>query len=430
MEGNSLTSEEIQNAIRVLNLATTIDLKLVTNLSAFDSLVSAAQKLMTREKSAKDRCLIRANRIQRAHKVNGRVGGVLPVVTLSQGEGSEESLLLKSRRCYICKEKFRKLHFFYDHLCQDCGGFNYTKRLQTTELDGFNALVTGGRIKIGFEIVLKLLRAGARVTATTRFPDDAIKRYKAVDDWKLWNKRLTIRQLDLLDIQKVIEFCRAVADDPLHILINNAAQTIARPSGFYHDLIQPETKALVPSLTFGDTWNDHVFFPKDALDENGIQVDYRPHNTWIMKLEETPFAELLQVTVVNYIAPYVMLRELHSALSRAKPRSFVVNVSAMEGNYLCHKTGFHAHTNAAKAAMNMLTRTIGRVWADQGIYVTSVDTGWITNEYPIKRDDSDDKFHPPLDEVDGAARVLDPIFAAGEKPSFGVFLKDYKPRSW
>ena len=147
--------------------------------------------------------------------------------------------------------------------------------------------------------------------------------------------------------------------------------------------------------------------------------------TWQTKLDrdwETPRLTVGQI--------WVLRKSLTPVLARAEPRALVVNVTAMEGNYRCHKTGYHVHTNGAKAALNMITRTVGRLWADQHIYVTSVDTGWVTNEYPTNPGDQEDKFHPPLDEVDGAARVLDPIFNAGGKPSYGVFLKDYKQRAW
>ena len=420
---------EVIAAIAVLNKACDIDVydSVKPLQNALGGLVTAARRLVQREDTAKNGCIIRVTRVKKAHKKNGRVGGMLLPVKVDSSDAKET--LLNPQRCYVCKEFYYKLHFFYDSMCLKCAFFNYAKRMQTGDLRGKRAIVTGGRIKIGFQIALKLLRAGATVVVTTRFPRDALKLYKQQDDWNDWETRLTIYQLDFLNGRKLLMFCQKMASEPLHILINNAAQTIARPDSFYHDLLKSEGDK--PSLDLNRLeGDDRQYFPSGQVDENGIQVDLRPKNTWDTRLEETPFKELLDVTAINYIGPYVLMKQLHPALLRAEPRSFVVNVSAMEGNYRCHKTGYHAHTNGAKAALNMLTRTVGRVWADQEIYVTSVDTGWITNEYPIKPGDSPNRYHPPLDEVDGAARVLDPIFAAGETPSYGVFLKDYKQRFW
>ncbi|HLO47279.1 MAG TPA: SDR family NAD(P)-dependent oxidoreductase, partial [Kamptonema sp.] len=85
--------------------------------------------------------------------------------------------------CYICKNIYTKIHFFYHSLCPKCAEFNYQKRYQRTNLNGRIALVTGGRIKIGYQIVLRLLRDGARAIVTTRFPGDCAHRYSLEPDF-------------------------------------------------------------------------------------------------------------------------------------------------------------------------------------------------------------------------------------------------------
>ena len=89
----------------------------------------------------------------------------------------------------------------------------------------------------------------------------------------------------------------------------------------------------------------------------------------------------------------------------------------------------------AKAALNMLTRTSAADYARDGIHMNSVDTGWVSDEDPAalaQKKREEHGFHPPLDIVDGAARICDPIFSgleSGEHVS-GVFFKDYRPTEW
>jgi hypothetical protein len=82
-----------------------------------------------------------------------------------------------------------------------------------------------------------------------------------------------------------------------------------------------------------------------------------------------------------------------------------------------------------------MTLTSARDYARNGIYMNAVDTGWVTDEDPAAlsaRKQEEHDFQPPLDIVDGAARVCDPFFSGiltGEH-SWGNFLKDYLPTSW
>ncbi len=404
--------------------------------------------------------------------------------------------LKKPKTCYVCKADFMRLHHFYDALCPECAELNYEKRFQTADLSGRVALVTGARVKIGFHTALKILRAGARVIATTRFPNDAARRYAMEADYPEWKDRLEVHGLDLRHAPSVELFARYVehSHDRLDILVNNACQTVRRPPGFYEHLlafealahedlpreIQPllathrdcvralESPTALPPATGVDatglsTWQgggsgigvresarlsqvryayDDAerrpdLFPEGHTDVDLQQVDLRTQNSWRLTLAEVPTPEMIEVQLVNAVAPFILCSRLKPLMMRVPSRDkHIVNVSAMEGIFSRGtKTDRHPHTNMAKAALNMLTLTSARDYVNDGIHMNAVDTGWVTDEDPAlhatrKRDELD--FQPPLDIVDGAARLCDPFFnglLTGEHV-WGKFLKDYKPSAW
>lgn len=367
--------------------------------------------------------------------------------------------------CYICKARFREVHFHYHLLCPACADFNYRKRLQRADLTGRVALVTGGRIKIGFQIVLRLLRDGARVIATSRFPADAARRFAEVPDFADWCDRLTLYGLDLRRLPEVETFAeRILATEPsLDILINNAAQTIRRPAAFYRHLLDGEDAAAIRTLPAevqnllsehaparlldapaGPTAPENAlaesetYFPAGVFDADGQAADLRPVNSWTLRLDEIPMVEMVETQLVGFIAPFILNSRLKPLFLRSPfPRRFIVNVSAMEGQFNREsKTPRHPHTNMAKAAMNMMTRTSAADYAEDGIFMNSVDTGWVTDENPhpkLRRMRTELGFYAPLDVVDGMARVYDPIargITAPETPPFGHFLKNYGPFPW
>jgi NAD(P)-dependent dehydrogenase (short-subunit alcohol dehydrogenase family) len=381
-------------------------------------------------------------------------------------------ILNRARGCYICKVRYVEVDAFYHQLCPACAAVNRARRDARTDLTGRRALLTGGRAKIGMYIALRLLRDGAHTTITTRFPSDAVRRFTAMEDSADWLHRLKIVGIDLRDPAQVIALADAVAaDGHLDILINNAAQTVRRSPGAYAHLVAAESAPLpegpLPEvMTLSGTVREHSkeltnlaehplnpsalaelaltrgsaalhrVAAGNAIDAGGLVPDLAPTNSWTHVVDEVDPLELLEVQLCNSTAPFLLISRLRASLAASPARrTYVVNVSAMEGQFARGNKGpGHPHTNMAKAALNMLTRTSAQEMFERDrILMTAVDTGWITDErpHPLKARLHEEGFHAPLDLVDGAARVYDPIVRgeAGEDV-FGVFLKDYRPAQW
>jgi NAD(P)-dependent dehydrogenase (short-subunit alcohol dehydrogenase family) len=422
------------------------------------------------------------------------------------GEGATDATgsgggprVITPRLCYVCKTHFQDIHFFYDQMCAPCAELNWQKRNATADLRGRVVMVTGARVKIGYQAAIKVLRAGAECVVATRFPVDAARRFAAEPDAAEWTERLHIYGIDLRHTPSVEALCEHLnATLPrLDGLINNACQTVRRPAGWYDHVVVGESAAWseVPTLArpflernralraaqlpaagpgasallaegaadpqvavadkiknvglwrsavlsqvpllAEDLERNTALFPAGRLDADLQQVDQRTFNSWRMTLAEVPTAELLEVHLVNAVAPFVLNARLKPLLARAGSRdAHIVNVSAMEGQfYRRWKTDRHPHTNMAKAALNMMTRTSAADYLRDGIHMNSVDTGWVTDEDPLvlaKRKVAVHSFHPPLDIVDGAARIVDPLFdgVTTGRHVWGVFLKDYRPAPW
>ncbi|KXS16165.1 NAD(P)-binding protein [Gonapodya prolifera JEL478] len=432
--------------------------------------------------------------------------------------------LNRPRPCYVCRTQYFELHGFYDLLCTECGDFNYAKRFTTVDMAGRVCVVTGGRVKIGYCIALRLLRMGASVIVTTRFPHDCVIRFAQETDYHHFSNRLFIISVDFRDITAVRHLAAHITQnfDRLDVLINNAAQTIRRPPKFYEHLLSiescplpqrlvdsaqisrifrssavplisnlppnsnPQTsESLVPCLAppiteqFEESpistsapllsWgtpaiadsvalsqahlirSDHTdctseIFPESQLDRDDQQVDLRSKNSWVLEVGQVSTVEYLECQVINSHAPWVLISDLLPLMERTQlpPNrdmscegstcdKYIINVSAAEGQFNRQKTSRHPHTNMAKAALNMLTRTSAAGLEKKHIYMCSVDTGWVTDERPAPQREKF-KWEVPLDEWDGAARVLDPVICGmsdGNGTQFsGVFLKNYKPTEW
>ncbi|MEU6881770.1 SDR family oxidoreductase [Streptomyces sp. NPDC046712] len=361
-----------------------------------------------------------------------------PLVALDQESPGE---FRRVRYCYVCKSSYRQVDAFYHRLCQSCAADNTARRALSTDLTGRRVLLTGGRVKIGFQLALMMLRDGAELLVTSRFPHDTLSRFRAAEGSERWLDRLTVVAIDLRDPRQVLGLCERLRAEgrPLDILVNNAAQTIRRPPESYALLAAGERKALpegvIPAPGY-ETGGDRV--PVVAglePDEAGLLPDLSAQNSWSVRLGDLDAAELLETQLVNALAPTLLCdRLLPLLLASPRPRRYIVNVSAVEGRFAVrNKTGGHPHTNMAKAALNMLTRTSAGELAEQGVHMCSVDTGWITDENPAPRKAriAAAGTRTPLDVVDGAARIYDPIVRgeAGE-PVSGVFLKDYREAAW
>jgi NAD(P)-dependent dehydrogenase (short-subunit alcohol dehydrogenase family) len=395
------------------------------------------------------------------------------------------------RRCYVCKQDYRRIHRFYDQMCPTCGDENEARRQATADLRGRVALVTGARVKIGYQAAILLLRAGCTVVACTRFPRDAAARYAREPDFEAWRDRLLVHGVDLRHTPSVEHLCHWLDRTlpRLDFQIHNACQTVRRPPGFYGHLLEEEHRpagTLPPALQHLLRSDEALraehdghrgaagltspallsqatsaadlllagagpaaleIFPKGVLDQDLQQVDLRTHNSWRLPLHEVPTVELLEVLLVNATAPFVMTARLKPLMVRsstpppgtatsADAARHVVLVSAMEGQfYRTLKTDRHPHTNMAKAALNMLVRTSAPVLRRDGIFMNAVDTGWVTDEDPAHiaaRKAEEHAFSPPLDIVDGAARIVAPIFdgfRTGDHQA-GHFYKDYRPAPW
>jgi NAD(P)-dependent dehydrogenase (short-subunit alcohol dehydrogenase family) len=498
-DGNSIDPADLDTVLRVLAAMDELDEEhpdFVAVRQATARMFKAVKKNRRLEKRAviadADRAVVAATATGAPDRIDDETRGI-PLATRVAAPIAGE--LIKSRACYICKQHYTQVDAFYHQLCPECAAFSHDKREARTDLSGKRALLTGGRAKIGMYIALRLLRDGAHTTITTRFPRDAARRFSSLPDAGDWLHRLCVVGIDLRDPAQVLGLAESVSKaGPLDILINNAAQTVRRSPGAYAPLAAAELEPLpdgpLPEmLTFGHTSDLHprMLLPASgnldtarvlsrgagdttpavdeiartrraddvaeqamtagssslermaagtAIDAGGLVPDELHINSWTQNVQHVEPLEMLEVQLANTTAPFLLISRLRPAMAASTARrKYVVNVSAMEGQFARRYKGpGHPHTNMAKAALNMLTRTsASEMLETDGILMTAVDTGWITDERPhhTKVRLAEEGFHAPLDLVDGAARVYDPI-VRGEAGDdiHGVFLKDYRPAAW
>src|SRR4051812_8601841 len=264
---------------------------------------------------------------------------------------------LEPQHCYVCKRQYTTIHHFYDQLCPECADINFRKRTELADLRGRVALLTGGRVKIGYQAGIKLLRSGAHLIVTTRFPRDCAARYAREPDFAEWSDRLEVFGLDLRHTPSVEAFCRHLLTTRgrLDFIVNNACQTVRRPPDFYRHMMEAENASVssmpaevrrllggyeglrgyhllpeaddaalqvarasdVAGLTHAAQLSQvpllpdeqraqKDLFPEGRLDQDLQQVDLRGRNSWRLLLAEVPTVELLEVQLVNAIAPFIL----------------------------------------------------------------------------------------------------------------------------
>ena len=424
---------------------------------------------------------------------------------LSDKNQNSEKQKVIFKNCYICKEKFglNNIHSFYGNLCKKCGDYNYSFRTMKLDFTGRIAIVTGGRVKIGYYIATKLLSYGAKVLITSRFPKDTLFKYQKDPEYEKWKNNLIIYPIDFRIFESTIKFVQFIRDNFPHvdILINNAAQTIRRTASYYKYLLPIETKDLSKEDDKKIIKNDFINLQKQLKEGESAQSrnpqstkkeiqnslislmdnkskEYQeilplsviasqirimeeksqPHvtvmggdgqpydfskgkNSWNFEFDEIPFQEFTEVQIINTWTPYYLCVKLKPLMMQSPfPDKYIVNVTSVEGIFNHYKRSSHVHTNMAKAALNMFTRTCGSYLKDIGIYMTCVDTGWVSpmNEMnglldKDKKNSYENEFmNVPLDELDGAMRVLHPIIEGIKNKNylFGILLKDYIKSPW
>ena len=429
-------------------------------------------------------------------------------------EKQKEKYICKT--CYICKQKLGidNINKFYGNLCKKCGDYNYSFRTMELDFKSRIAVVTGGRVKIGYYIVTKLLSYGCKVITTTRFPNDALIKFKEDPDYDIWKNNLIIYPIDFRIFQSTVKFVNYLKDNFTHIdfLINNAAQTVRRNTEYYEYLLPIELKKLKKEDDKKIIKNDYLELKKNVsedlirekseslseeqkneltknyeqkeilnslaaliknkdpnkeeilplsviasqikiMEENEqskiyiMGADGQPYdfskgkNSWNLELDEISFQEFTEVQIINAWTPFYLCAKLKPLMNKSPFKDkYIVNVTAVEGIFNHFKRTTHVHTNMAKAALNMLTRTCGKYLQKEEIYMTCVDTGWVShmNEMTKILDEENQEYaenemaNVPLDELDGAMRVLHPIIEGIKNKNYlyGILLKDYAKSNW
>lgn len=424
------SEQDWQACLRVLqNAARQPDA--VPELQAFKTLISGIYKTARRQ-HRHERAEERLAHDQALLKATGKVRG-------SASQLAAGARLLKPVYCYSCKTAYTELDVYYHRLCPPCAEEHRARRGQLPNLCGRYALVTGGRIKIGHAAALRLLRCGAEVWVTSRFPALAAVEFGKAADYLDWRDRLHFLGLDLLDLGGLEVLIARLYDElpQLDILINNAALTLWQPPAAKRFLQTQEAElqgtgipaavdlnALLPVPLSGESPHS----PQPALDGS--------HNSWLLELERVPAREMLEVTVINQVAPMMLCSQLKGLMLRSPhPLRWIVNVTAIEGQFSDSlKMTQHAHTNAAKAALNMITRTIAVAYAADGILVNAVDPGWVSVDQHAHKYDPHSPVPrqvPPLDGEDAAARILAPIHDAfAGQLHVGKLFKNYRICDW
>jgi len=453
MDNHNFSKEEWETCIKVLSELKNDPFNNPDNelFSGLIVKIHKAAKKLKRNKNTQERNQIDLDTLARSTISNLALNNKTTYSPGVKQTQHTDRVLNKSRHCYACNALYKHVHSFYSRMCPVCAQENYDHRFDAIDLRGRHVIITGGRVKLGYSTALKCLRNGAIVIVTTRFPGLALDQFKKEKDFKNWKDNLTLYGLDLRNLKAVETFVEYVKSnfESLDVLINNAAQTIKYTDTYYSPLVQQEEQEiarnidnvkLVPNTTsvFQETQiiTSNKTFEELGLNRFGQPIDNRLKTSWNSTLEEISMYELLEVNLINQISPYFLIKELTSWLKKSKfPQRFIINVTSSEGQFsYLNKTVYHPHTNMTKAALNMLTRTSAKAYEVDRIYMYAVDVGWISTgaKEELREKQFSKGYIPPLDSVDGAARIMHPIIEGiKEKPILvGVLLKNYKIEQW
>lgn len=354
----------------------------------------------------------------------------------------------KLYKCYSCKKFMDEKVWLerYVDFCLNCARFNLEKRELTANLSTVTAFVTGIRQKIGLQIALKLLRCGAHVVGTSRFPRASWLNYSKESDFEEWKDRLIIYQVDFVKMDQVIKMIQFVKTQDINIIINNACQTI-RPSPLYQKrinrleeilnmgmleysskqkqlLVQDPNLPIIPYQPYQET--ALIEIEKEIpLNHFGDvkDVDIKCQSSWWQNIDELEPGEILEANIINQIVPTLIVNQLKPVMQNPK---FIINVVAFEGKFNeVNKNAKHAHTNMCKAGLAMMIRTLSES-EDKDLHVYAVNPGFISGVNPQLD-------HYPLSAKDGASRILDPIiqyYKGTPLPKEWLHLWNYLPIEW
>lgn len=389
----------------------------------------------------------------------------------SRGPGKRR----KRRKCYMCHLLMSEPHEFYPSLCKPCGTFNLAESNLSLpgclNLDGKTALVTGGRVALGYATALRLLRCGARVIVSSRYPRDTDSRYREEHDFDSWSDRLRVVGADFRtarDVFRLVGLVKKILAEwggiALDVLVNNAAQTLTDSVASERKALNRELKLLDSNPTGsrileGDSGYEarirggtmglalEMKSPEtEEITEENIDLaawdlmeieEVPTKSSWGQTMDEVPYEDVITAHSVNTFVPFILCRELLSCMPAfpnlqddkycGKPKGYIINVSSREGIFeesptASAKNGHHVHTNMSKAALNMLTETeAAKVWRTHRIAMNSVDPGFMSAAPDFQNGDC------PIGFDDGAGRVLWPV-AVGEtkrEPIWGQLLKHF-----
>lgn len=327
--------------------------------------------------------------------------------------------------CLICRKKID----FYG-ICNDCIKFNEKMRGLSRDLTGKMAVVTGGRIKVGYAVCLRLLRQNASVIAITRYPNVALQNYINEPDYNDFKDRLHIIGFDLTYVNKMDDLLNtiySISNGKVDILINNAAQTVRKSNEYYTELKDKDNKLRLEYNKFQLVNLQYNNLPVLA---NLCSVEYGEtdfDNSWVRKPADISVREMLEVQLINVTAPFILTTRIADSMMNHSGKKFIINVSSVEGKFM-NKPARHLHTNMAKASLNMMTLTLANMYKLRDIYIYAADPGWVSNQFPPEYKYTK-QFTAYLSFDDGAARVLYPIQTNMLKDKIkdaGSFYKDYK----